>query len=312
MKNKKWIIVGILCIAIFGSIGCSRKEENSTKKESGPVSTSAADATTSPVPSLVPVVEKGNIYAKREKNEWQGVYSGQEKGEMLYVDTLYIHRVTEDEIWFSFEEKNEELNDRTGLNYLYGTKKANNYYEFHYEDWSIEDGTFTWDGEIERKGDKVLLKIRFENDKESESSYVLEKKNGVKSADSSNSVIELARCLNKSYSEVKQQISTKKASVFNIGKEQGTDKISYIEVGVERDAELDKNLGYFQIKGIGIWCSKEECKKILEPPTEEYTYDLRYRTEDGYEICFTFYKNHVQKMGIYLGSKKEAMKKLRT
>ncbi len=301
------IIVGILVIVMLTGVGCSKEEQKvSTKKESLPTGTGTALPASTPEVLYKPVVEKGNIYVKREANKWQGVYSGKEKTHKSLAVTFYLHRVTEQEIWFSIDES-----DYT-YNYIRGTKKEENCYKFYEEGYSFSEGDLIFDGDIEGeiifKKNSILLSIWYDGDTETKFYYILKEKNE-ENADTADSVIELARCLNKSYAKVKKEISPVKPSAFKMGKQQGTDKISYIEISVDRDAKLDKNLSYFQIKGVGIWCSKEECKKILGTPTEEHTYDLRYRTEDGYEICFTFYKEHVEKMGIYLGSKKEALGK---
>lgn len=307
MKKRNRIVIGILILFVLASFGCGREEKVSIKKE--PTSTSTASVVPTATPEILykPVVEKGNIYVKKDNDKRQGVYIGKEKTYESSVVTFYLHRVTKQEIWFSFE-----MNDSTNYYYIHATKKPDKSYEFYDEGCVFVDGELICDGDLDGnivfKGKKVLLSMWFNNDIEAKSYYELKKKNE-ENADTTDSVIELSRCLNKPYSKVKQEIALVKPSVFKMGKHQGTDQISYLEIGVKRDAKRDKNLGYFQIKGVGIWCSKEECKKILGVPTEEHTYDLRYRTEDGYEMCFTFYKDHVEKMGIYLGGKKEALEK---
>lgn len=300
------IMTGVLAFFMLTVTACGKEEKVSIKKEPALTGTGAAVSTATPEILYKPVVEKGSIYVNKEVDKRQGMYRGKEKTDESSVATIYVHRATDEEIWFSFERG--DYNTDYNYQYIHAAKKSNNSFEFHDGVYSYSDPDFVLDGDIVFKGKKILLTIWYDNDTETKFYYELKKKN-VESADTADSVIELSRCLNKPYSKVKQEIAPVKPSVFKMGKQQGTDKISYLEIGVERDAKRDKNLGYFQIKGVGIWCSKEECKKILGTPTEEHTYDLRYRTEDGYEMCFTFYKDHVEKMGIYLGGKKEALEK---
>ena len=300
--NRKTIMTGILCFVTFLCIGCGKKEEIEDKKEPVATSTGEAISTATPVATLAPVVEKGSIYVEKNTHKRQGVYKGKNQNEDI---ALYVHRVAGENLWFSFEEWHKTYQHRWEECYIRATKTTENSYEFHYDTWNSQDGTMKWDGDIVFKGEKVLFNIGCEEDL-APSHYELKRKN-IKNADTSVSVIELARCLNKSYRKVKEELSGKEPSIFNIGKEIGRDRISYIEIGADGDEKLDKNLGYYQIKGMGVWGTKEECKKILGTPTEEHTYELRYETEDGYEIWFSFYHDYVKKMGIYFGSKKEAL-----
>ena len=294
MKRKILMISMIISTVILACVGCGKEEGVSTESKPAAVRTEAAVATTPPEVLCKPVAESGNLVVKREVNKWQGVFGGKEKKNPSLDITCYIHRVTEEEIWFS-------LGSEKGINwkYLHGKKTEKNTYEYRAEQSSHANGTIEWDskinGEIVLKNNKILLTEQ--DDGDSEFTYEMTRKNE-KNADTSHKVLELARCLNQSYTEVKKKLSSTESAEFQIEKKPGTDKISSIKVSVDREGKWDKNLGYFQLRGVGIWCSKEECKEILGPPTEEHTYDLRYRSEDGYELRFAFYKDHVEKMEI--------------
>lgn len=295
MGKKQLFAIGVTFLFILALAGCGDKENLQSDKSNKIIRTGAA---------VSAIAERGSVYVKKkEESKWEGLYTARQQAEedSVSAETIYIHRVTDKEIWLSYEGELDKLD------YLHGIKKGENRYEFCREEENPEDGVSSLKGEIAFKDDHVFFNINRDVGKEEEL-LDREVEYSLRKADSNDTVLELTHCLDRSYQEIHQEVFRRNLTCVDMGKERGTDKVSYIEICPETYNNPWEETRYYQMKGIGICSTKEECKKVMGMPTEESANNLIYRSEDGYEICFTFQDDHVSKMGIYLGTREEALK----
>lgn len=305
MKKQAVIAGGLLLAALL--TGCSGGAD---KKE----------ANTTPSPMEVrqerilgtPMKGEKFTYVEREKYDGEGYYRG---GNFASVNML-IYEANDSYVMLSYADSFMEAS------FMKAVKNARGEYEFSFQveekkespdiyiGKQVEYGTGTYNVTFRIENDKILLNIQGKNLIEQDDYLTtgvveLEKYK----EDEKVEVCDLSLCLG-NCKEVYQSVYQNDMRLIEIGKEKGTDRVSYVDVSLaaawEKNTPLE--LKQYQIGEINALSTKEDCDRVFGKPIQQTDAGWEYSYKDGYVVQIDFEDTQMTRMGIYLGSKEEAMK----
>lgn len=227
---------------------------------------------------------------------------------------LIIYRVTDKYVWFSFHKSNARLT------LTRAKRKSGNTYEFTYKyDNKKDDNTFRAGGK--KTGEITLLKLAAEVEiqgKTDPCTLAYQGRLQFKEQKKKRQVCDLFKCINE-YFSVRTSIYRLDQTYIQIGKERGTDRISYIEVDPENASLYNASLYNWQLYGkeeekknykmgsITFFSTIEECDKEFGEPTKKTESERRYLYNREYEVVISFDGDCIGSMGIYRKSKESAL-----
>lgn len=245
------------------------------------------------------------VYVTRKTNPYEGTYTLDTDSQIRF----YILNVTDDALWFSYEKGNNKLDLGKA------SKTASGTYEFFFEtdpensDHYVTNESAKSKGIVRTNGNELYLEADGSLEEWEELGakgklIPLEKPDSVK-------ICDLSKCLG-NYFEVRESIYKKSRPYVNLGKELGTDQVSYLDVrpeNSERTYLLNDERKYYQFGNINFFSTAEQCDEVFGTPTQKSDTERCYSYQDKYEVRFTFQNGYMNSMGVYLESKDKAMQK---
>ena len=310
---KGIILLGILVVLLL--TGCNGQQG----KESQSISPAAVEVQRDRIQGE-PLVGKKFTYVERERYFGEGFYIGN-KDEL----SMLIYEANENYALLAYCEKDlypfivrAEKNQRGEYEFsLAPTRKYEEWEEiYHCAQTEKEKGVYDVHFRIQ-EGD-VLVNI-----KSSENGIVSQyhspcgifklKRKGEKEKVE---VCELTRCLG-NCREVYKSVYTQDLRCIEVGKARGSDRVSYVEVDFENVLNVTERgekeirmheIQFYQLGDISFFSSPADCDRYFGEPLTKTDSARVYAYEKGYVIEIIFDGNNVKRMGIYQGSREEAMK----
>ncbi|MBO5486909.1 MAG: leucine-rich repeat protein, partial [Eubacterium sp.] len=247
---------------------------------------------------------KDTVYVKR--NRYPGEASYRSKNDLLGI---YVYNITDTYADLVYSENN------LPPFYARAEKTGENKYEFSFDIKDTKDynlGVQKKDGEL--KASLMILPDRIDFSVKGISkvtdflftgSSTLEKKKENKQVE----VLDLFNCL-KDYKQVHSDIYERDRRLLEVGKERNKKRVSYLDVSISNELFLNdpEEISLYQLGDINFLSSKEQCDKAFGQPIRKSEAERIYSYKDKYVIHLNFAGNYMTRMGIYLGSREEAMK----
>jgi len=231
--------------------------------------------------------------------------------EALYVSReaildMQLYKVTEEYIYLSYSDNNL-------TNFMAKARKnSTGKYEFSFSvirerDYDI--GVQKENGEIEVTFEILDEKLNLQVKGSSDTSIFIGQTTLKKKKVENDIVCDFSKCLG-NFEKVYKSIYEKDLELLEVGKERDGNKVSYLDVSIGKTSYLDNTteIGYYQIGDISFCSTKEECDKTFGNPIQVTATDRVYRYKNDYVIHLVFEGEQMVRMGIYLGSREEAMK----
>jgi len=303
--KKQAVILGGLMLALL--TGCS-----------GGADKKAANTTPSPMEARqerilgTPMEGEKFTYVEREKYQGEGYYRG---GNFASVNML-IYEANDSYVMLSYADSFMQAS------FMKAVKNERDEYEFsfHVEEKKgssdtyigkqVEYGTGTYNVTFRIENEKILMNIQGKNLIEQDEYLTtgvveLEKFEEEEKVE----ICDLSLCLG-NCEEVYQSVYQNDMRLIEIGKEQGTDRVSYVDVSFATAWEKNNPLEVkqYQIGEINYLSTKEDCDRVFGKSIRQTDTGWEYSYQDGYVVQIDFEDTQMTRMGIYLGSKEEAMK----
>lgn len=301
--KRYYVLWGFLMAVLL--TGCQKGEV--AKPDNTNTATSAAVENVSET-SVEESDSKSTVYVKRNRYPGEASYRS-------YKDTIgiYVYNVTDTYADLVYDENN------LPPFYARAVKTGENKYEFSFKVKNTQDynlGVQKEDGE--RKASLVILPERIDlsvRDTSQSTDWVFTGSSTLKRNEEKEQVevLDLFHCL-KDYKQVHSDIYKRDRRLLEVGKERNTKRVSYLDVSISNELFLNdpEEIPLYQLGDINFLSSKEQCDKAFGKPISVSAVERIYSYKDEYVIHLNFDGNYMTRMGIYLGSREEAMKEYKT
>ena len=257
---------------------------------------------------------KKYVYVKREKYEGEGYYKGEEFGNVGMV----IHEANDSYAMLTYEDSllmpilvMATKNTRGEYEFSFNVETENEEsIDIGFVGTQVKNGTGTYNVCFRFEGETILTNIKGQNLIQQDHFLTtgiveLKKKKDEKEVE----ICDLSRCLGE-YKKVYQSIYENDMRLIEVGKEPGTDRVSYVDVNFKKDIFNGSfiEMKWYQIGEINFLSTKEDCDRVFGNPLCQTDTGWEYPYQDDYVVHISFDGKFMSGMGIYLKSKEDAMK----